>query len=288
MHRKYLTPEEIKKLTLNEHLELLIETKTPLYTPDNTKCIHCLYYDWTGWVSQKAVFPNTISEAVEYCTPLWMNDGFKIKKWNVKNDIIQILFEVKPEIAPVLLTKRVKGRLDNALRKLGTPVKFSRKVGFRCLGENTREIVNNYVMKQVSKSDYVDERFKKSLSEFTFLNKDTDLSQPFVAAHGRYWVNIHLVIVVEDRRFPITRKDNFEKIKELCFKIANKKEIEIARLSIMPDHIHITLKGNPMMSPIDIGCSFLSNLAYLLGNNRCWSSEFYVGTFSEYSVHKLI
>ena len=58
-------------------------------------------------------------------------------------------------------------------------------------------------------------------------------------------------------------------------------------MSIMPDHIHVSLKGNPKMSPVKIGCSFLSNLAYVLGNNHCWNDEFYVGTFSEYGLNRL-
>ena len=42
--------------------------------------------------------------------------------------MIQILFTVNPEVAPILFTQRIKGRLDNALRKLGTPIKFPEKL----------------------------------------------------------------------------------------------------------------------------------------------------------------
>ena len=287
MTRKYLTPEEIKKLSLQELIELQKEEKKPIYTQKNTKCVHSLHYDWTGWTSKKTSLPETVPRAIEMCASLWINDGFKLLKWDVKNDRIQILFKVIPEISPILLTQRVKGRLDNALRKLGTPVIFSRKVGFRCLGENTRKIVNNYVMKQVGKSDYADERYKNILRTYTIQNDNVDLSQPVIATHGRYWFNIHLVIVVDNRNNPITMKENFEKIKLTCLKIANKKEIEIAHLAIMPDHIHISMKGNPKISPQETGLSFLSNLAYILGNNHCWNNEFYVGSFSEYSLNKL-
>ena len=282
-----LTPDQIKKLSLEEMKELTRRELIPLYTSKNTKCVYSLHYDWTGWSSNRIMIPDSIGEAIEYCRLFWEKDGFSVDKWNIKSDMIQILFTVNPEVAPVFFTQRVKGRLDNALRKLETPVKFSRKVGFRCLGENTREIVNNYVQKQVGKSDYADTRFKETLSKFTMSNTAVDLSNPVAVAHGRYWFNIHLVIVIEDRRYPITRENNFEKIKKYCFSIAEKNGIEIACLSVMPDHIHISLKGNPKMSPVEIGCSFMSNLAYILGNSHCWSDEFYAGTFSEYTLNRL-
>jgi len=166
-------------------------------------------------------------------------------------------------------------------------MKFSRKVAFRCLGENTRSIVNKYIQKQVKKSDYYDERFRKLLSELTVCNNKINLSQPVITSHGRYWYNIHLVIVVQNRKFPITNRKALEIIKEYCFVIANKKECEIARLAIMPDHIHISLRGNPKLSPNDIGFAFLNNLSFVLGYNRCWKNEFYVGSFSEYNLDVL-
>ncbi len=287
MPRKYFTPEEIKKMSSREFLESQKEKKDPVYSSASTKAVHSLHYNWTGWGSEKLNFPDNTSEVLKFCIPLWQKDGFKIKKCQFKADMIQILFEVKPEISPVLLTQRVKGRLDNAFRKLANPFKFSRKVGFRSLGENTREIVNNYVLKQVGKSDYADEKYKDFLNGFTFINENADLSEPVIVAHGRYWYNLHLVIVVDDRKNPITRKDNFATIKNCTFKIADKKGFEIARLAVMPDHIHVALKGNPSLSPSETVFTFMNNLSYNLGNNHCWNDEFYVGTFSEYSIKKL-
>ena len=125
------------------------------------------------------------------------------------------------------------------------------------------------------------------MNKFTIFEEKTKLEEPFEKYSGRYWFNIHLVIVVADRKNPITKAENFEMIKGYILKIADKKEYGIAHLAIMPDHIHISLRGNPEMSPFGIGLSFMNNLSYLLGNNQCWDCEFYVGTFSEYSLEKL-
>lgn len=281
-----LNHEAIAKLSFEDALKSMQSELTPLYTPRNTTCVHALHYSWAGWHSQGLPLPASIEVAVEQCSDLWQQDGFLLKKQSLKADMIQCLFAVEPDITPVKFTQKVKGRLDHQLRQQGDPIKFSRKVAFRCLGENIRETVNNYVQKQVSKSDYIDPRYKQFLAEFTVADVG-NLASPVEKSHGRYWYNIHLVIVVEDRKFPIKREDQLEKIRFYIPKIATKQGCEIAHFSILPDHIHIALKGNPELSPYRIGLSFMNNLSYVLGFNWTWSSEFYVGTFSEYALSKL-
>ena len=285
--RSYLTPEEIKKLSLEEMQNLTRKTLDPIYTSDNTKCIHSLHYSWDGWLNEETHFPDFTPSVINTCIPLWEKDGFYLIKQSVKADMIQCCFSALPDISPVKFTQRIKGRLDHAFRKTETPIQFSRKLGFRCLGENIRQTVNNYVKKQVQKSDYVDSQYKDFLTDFTQFESQTDLSEPIVNVRSRYWYNIHLVIVAADRRFPVTKKENFETIKQYIPKIANKKKCIIAHFAIMPDHIHISLKGNPEISPYDIGLNFMNNLSYVLGYRKCWNEEFYVGTFSEYSMDKL-
>ena len=284
--RKYYSPKEIAAMSLEDMLDAQKAPLQPYYTRETTQVVHSLRYDWNGWPSGDAVFPETISTAVELCRSAWLKDGFTLGEWRTKEGLIQCLFDVSPEIAPTEFTRKVKGRIDNALRKLGTPMKFSRKVSMRSLGDNTRKIVEGYVAKQVRKSDYVDERFKKILGEFTEKCGEIDLSEPYRLAHSSYWYNIHLVIVVDDRRIPIATDDNLRKIKSVIPRIAEKKKCEVAGFSVMPDHIHIALKGNPEMSPMDIGLGFMNNLAHVFGM-RCWNREFYVGTFSEYTVNQV-
>ena len=69
--------------------------------------------------------------------------------------------------------------------------------------------------------------------------------------------------------------------------IAKKKDYEISHLAIMPDHIHMALRGAIDHSPEDIALCYLNNLSYFMGYNCCWSWEYYVGTFSEYGVEAI-
>ncbi len=258
----------------------------PIYTPDRARVVHALRYDWTGWLREGS-FPATTTSALESCRAAWSTDGLEVDRFEVQDGSIQCLFGVAPSVSPAFCAMRAKGRLQHALRKAGSPVVFRRNVSMRTLGENTRDIVAGYIGRQVGKSDYADPRWKEFLGRFTFAEGATRLAEPQATGHGRYWYNLHLVIVVQDRRYPIGLKDSFRKIKEACPRIAAKKGYDLAEVSIMPDHVHVALRGNIEHSPMEIGLAFLNNLAFVLGYNRVWSDEFYVGTFSEYDIQKI-
>ncbi len=265
-------------------VEIEKTTPVPIYTPDTAHIVHSLRYDWTGWLKEPANFPQTLSAAIGQCRAGWETDGLELDAWQAEGNRLQCLFTAKPDTSPSHCANRAKGRLQHALRQQGTPVDFSRRVGMRTLGDNTRPIVERYIARQVGKSDYVDPRFKEYLGRFTVENAGVILAEPQATGHGRYWYNLHLVMVVADRRHPITRPETFIKVREGCFRIAEKKGCQLAEVSVMPDHVHLALRGNIELSPEGIGLAYLNNLAYLLGYNRCWSEEFYVGTFSEYAV----
>ena len=286
--RKYLIPEEIKKLTLSDMMDMTKgEPPAPFFTKEDSPCVHSLYYSWNGWLIKRAKFPPNAREVVEKCRDLWQKDGFILINSQFEANRIQLLFRAEPNITPVEFTRKVKGRLDHAFRKENTPVRFSELNGFRALGANTDDIVQAYIKKQVAKEDFVDERYQRYLEQFTYDDVSKDISEPYHSHSGRYWYNIHLVIVIGDRRYQITRDEVFEKINSSLPRIAEKKRCLLAKFSIMPDHIHIALRGDIEMSPYDIGLSFMNNLAYVLRRGLFWNSEFYVGTFSGYALSQI-
>ncbi|NOY75468.1 MAG: hypothetical protein GXP32_06715 [Kiritimatiellaeota bacterium] len=285
--RKYLSPEEIKKMSLSEMLEFQRPALEPEYTLSNTKITNSLFYSWHGFASGDSTFSENAENIARSCVPEWKNDGFDLLKFNLKPKLIQILCGVVPTTPPVEFARKMKGRLDHAFRKSGNPTRFSRAVGFRSLGGNTSKIVSRYIAGQVAKEDLVDERFRLVLSEFTRSADDVKLSDAMNTNRGRYWFNLHIVLVAGERNIRISKDETFEKITTLLPRIAAKNGCELSDHSIMPDHIHIALKGNPKMSPVDIGLSFLNNLWYMLNLGAVWKREFYVGTFSEYSLREI-
>ena len=183
---------------------------------------------------------------------------------------------------PVLLAARAKGRLQHAMRTAGVPFDgFSRKVALRSVGDNTTADVEGYIARQVAKERFADSRFAAEIAEFTAGCPEVDLRQPSASLSGRYWYNLHVVLVVAGRD-GIADRATLAAIRDGSLRIAAKKGHAVARLSAMPDHLHIALRGNIKDSPQEIALSFQNNLAYLLGQKHIWNHGFYVGTFSEY------
>ncbi len=253
-----------------------------LYTAHNLRPAFALHYDWTGWPTDGATLPLRSAAVARETASLWEKDGLRLLQPHATADKVQILFSVTPQVSPTFFCMRVKGRLQHALRKCGMLADFSRKVSFRSIGDNTSDVVENYIHGQVGKGDFADPRFQEIMRRFTFISDDVRLSEPSASNSGRYWYNLHLVLVAADR-FRITAPDQLGRIRDAAFAMAAEGGHEIAALSVMPDHVHMALRGNIERSPQEIALAFQNGLARAAGC-RVWQDEFYVGTFSEYDL----
>jgi REP element-mobilizing transposase RayT len=258
----------------------------PIYKTEDLKPSYKLRYGWTGWPSTGAL-PDPPSQQSGFwheLDELWETDGLRRleAKWTPK--LIQLTCSVQPEVSPTLFTSRVKGRLQHALRKIGTPIRFSRKLAFRAIGDNTREDVERYIEKQIDREPFADERFRELMRQFTVVNSDINLSEPTETHSGRYWYNLHLVLVTQ-RRHRIVDVGRLATVRDMCLRIAQKKGHGLSRLAVAPDHVHMSLRGAIERSPAEIAFAYLNNLAYALGQNAIWQFGYYIGTFSEYDMH---
>jgi len=66
--------------------------------------------------------------------------------------------------------------------------------------------------------------------------------------HSKYNINYHLVWIPKNRG-PILTGDVAQHLEEIFHIIADKKEVEILSLEIMPDHIHLFVSSPPQHSP---------------------------------------
>jgi REP element-mobilizing transposase RayT len=253
-----------------------------LYAAHNLKPAFALHYDWTGWPTAGTNLPAQTAPVARETAPLWEKDGLRLLEPHATAEKVQILFSVTPQVSPTFFCQRVKGRLQHALRKCGTPVDFSRKVSFRSLGENTSDVVENYIRGQVGKGDFADPRFRETMRRFTIVQEDVRLAEPSESNSGRYWYDLHLVLVVADR-FRITAIEQLARIRDAVLTVATEGGHRIAALSVMPDHVHMALRGNIELSPEEIALAFQNGLARAAGC-RVWQDGFYVGTFSEYDL----
>lgn len=256
----------------------------PIYTPTNvTNPAYQLRFSWSAW-SSAGDFPAKLDEvAFSNVQARWESDGIRLLEQQWTPELIQLTVSTTPQVTPVLIAARLKGRLQHALREAETPVTFSRKVSLRSIGETTTTSVQNYIRDQVASEQFVDARTAENLSQYTVHDVTADLSAPTATNSGRYWYNLHVVIVAEER-YRCFDETFLGRVRDSCFRIAKAKEHQLALVSVMPDHVHLALRANIHASPEDVAIGFLSNLAYALGQKAVWRFGYYAGTFSEYDM----
>ena len=93
----------------------------PIYKAENLNPAYHLRYSWTGWPSE-GVFPKQPSETfLASIGPAWEQDGLRLLESRWAADMIQLSFSTRPDVTPVFVAARAKGRLQHALREAGQP-----------------------------------------------------------------------------------------------------------------------------------------------------------------------
>ena len=254
-------------------LYLLSDLRTPAYQ---------LRYSWTAWLSQSESRQIPNLDIRQTLGDAWERDGIRCLEVSWAESAMQILVSAEPHVSPVTIAARLKGRLAHQLRQEGFRNVFRRKFALRSVGENQSAAIENYISAQISKGRFVDPKFAELLERFTRVY-DIDWGQPTRMKRGCYWYDLHLVLFTEER-LSFTDSNTFELLDQYCSKIATARGHNLGGQSIMPDHIHLALRANPLLSPDAIALSFLNNLAYGLGQKRVWKDGYYAGTFSEYDM----
>ncbi len=250
------------------------------YSGHNLEAVHDIHYSWTGWPSGAGNFPTATPELLDGLTAAFRPDGLLLESHTWKPDSMQLTVAAQPDQAPVWICQRLKGRLDHALRKQGTPVSFSRKVSLRAIGHNRTGVVDAYVRDQLAHVDLADPRYKATLAEVAIHNAKVDLAEPVEMSHGRYWYNLHVVFVVADR-YRVGDRAFLERLRERVMAVSAEQGCSLKRAAIMPDHMHVALRGNPKRSPQDIALG-LQNASAEAAGCWLWDQNFYVGTFGAY------
>jgi len=257
---------------------------TPIYSAERLhEPAYHLRYTWSGWPSAGDFPPEPDPEFFSELEKLWESDGIRLLDLSWSPQVIQCACSVKPNVDPILFCSRIKGRLQHGLRSIRRSTKFSRKVGFRTIGENRRADVEAYIANQVSKASFIDERFASFLQRYTVCDPSISLTEPLATNSGRFWYNLHLVLVTE-ARMRFTDEASLEKLSRLFAAISFKKGYRVSTRAVMPDHVHLALGGNISESPEEIALGFMNNTAFAFGQQAIWRPGYYAGSFGEYDM----
>jgi REP element-mobilizing transposase RayT len=258
----------------------------PIYRAADLHPAYQLRYAWTGWLAAGQAPLESLKNALAIAGEGWEHDGLRMLESSHDAEQVQLSFSAKPDVAPVTIATRAKGRLQHALRAAGTPTRFSRKVALRSVGDTTFEQVERYIRDQVARAGFVDARHRAALSRATRHDSAVDLQAPTSTLSGRYWYNLHIVLVSAGRK-PVHDAAYLEGRADQCLRIAARKGWRISALSVLPDHAHIAFRGAIDVSPQEIVLALMNNTAYSVGQKPIWSPCYYAGTFSEYDMRAI-
>jgi len=168
---------------------------SPIYTAEN--CSFSCPLQWglsTFWrqpIQDDEWFPQ-LAEATE-------PDGIRILRHRfAKPGVSQFAISTRPDVPPLRIVQRVKGRLQYIVRSR-FPKAWKGNYAIRSVGRVTRETVERYVAAQLAHHPMADRRIQDRLRRFQIHGPDVDLSQPRRTASGRYWYNLHIVLVHRER-----------------------------------------------------------------------------------------
>ena len=252
----------------------------PIYTPQNTRVAYQLTWALTIFWRRE---PIDDSLWLDTLRPATEPDGVRVLKHRLTtNSASQFLISTKPHVTPAALLRSVKGRLQHLVRQR-SPKALQRNSWLRSIGSAKRSVVEDYVADQLGHHKMADERLQARLAKLQKIYGKVDLSAPSFTAHGRFWYNLHLVLVNDERWMEI-RDEVLLKIQSMIERVAAVRGHRLAGAAIVPDHIHLTL-GCPIdRSPEEIALCYLNNCAYACGMKKIFMHSYYVGTFGEYDL----
>ena len=254
------------------------------YIANQVEPAYSLRFVWFTWLTDgiNTLWPRGLSSRIE---PMWEADGMRLLSAHRNKSQVTVTFSAKPSVCPVFLAQRAKGRLAYQLRKEGIQHEFSRKFAVRSVGENTNRDVELYIAGQIAKEQFVDPRFVEMLSRFRYQWDDVDMSLSWEAKRSRYWYDLHLVLVTEER-FRLSTENVLESILERLIAVRDRERYLFKSLQLMPDHLHLLFRANVEHSPAQIAETFQNETAAAIGL-RVWKDTYYVGTTGEYNMNAI-
>lgn len=252
----------------------------PVYTADNCKPAYQLR--WSLALFPRAELPSADAwlTALKHGTE---TDGVRVLECHRRAaDVWQFLLSTLPAVAPTQIIKSVKGRLQYLVRHTH-PQTFRRNFSLTSLGDANRPAVEQYVSDQLGHHRMADPRIEHRLARYQLEFPEVDLARPVFSEHGRYVVNLH-VVLVHAERWRDVKEESLDATRDMVLKAARQKGHRLSRLAILADHVHLALGVTYERAPEEIVLSYLNNLAYTHGMQPVYQFGYYVGTFGEYDM----
>jgi len=251
----------------------------PIYTAENCKAAYQL--DWVYSLFWRK--PPGELEWLEELKKLTEQDGIRLLQHTFEEpNVSKLLVSTKPEVSPLKIAQRIKGRLQHLIRER-LPDAFRRNYAIRSVGSTKRENLERYLQSQLRHHPMADARIVERFEKYQINNADVDLSQPSETAHARYWYNLHVAFVNEERWRDV-RESRLATVRDMVVKASAAKAHWLSRGAIVADHVHLIMRCGLSESPQEVALSYMNNVAYALGMKPDLQFSYFVGTFGEYDL----
>jgi len=250
----------------------------PTYTEQNCTFSCPLQWGVSAFWREDAAGDDWLRELTGAVEP----DGIRILSHRLSQPTVsQFFVSSRPEVAPLSIVQRIKGRLQHLLRS-SRPKAWKGNYAVRSIGKVTRETVADYIRSQIGHHEFADPRFAERLRSYQIENPAIDLAQPQRTSHGLYWYNLHVVMVRRDRE-TAWQDTELRATREMIVAAAKAKGYLLSRAGILPDHVHLLLGCPIEESPQTIVLGYLNNLAFAVGMKAAFQFGAFVGTVGEYT-----
>ncbi len=253
----------------------------PIYTPENVRLAYELRWTVAIFWTDDALTPDSWLSLLKAATE---PDGVRILEHRfTKNNVSQFLISTKPHVAPSQCLRSVKGRLQYLVRAI-LPKAFRRNYSIRSLGAANQSVIENYVANQLQHNRWADPRVETMLAPYQLFDDRVDLGRRRTSSHGEFIYNLHLAVVHQQRHAEVS-EDYWRRTFEMVKGTARKKEHLLSRVGLQMDHLHWTVGCAIEESPLEVGLSYLNNVAFAHGMQPLFQFGFYAGTFGPYDLN---
>jgi REP element-mobilizing transposase RayT len=229
---------------------------SPIYTAENCTAAYQLLWsfslfwrepmnsdDWRKPLSQQ-----TEGDDVRLLRHRFARDGHSL-----------FLVSTKPSVSPTEIARSIKGRLQYLVRDQ-RPKAFQRNYCIRSIGSTRRDKLEAYLGSQVEHHPMADPRVAEQFAKYQICNPAVDLSQARFSHHAKFWYNLHISLVHEQRYREVDDRV-WTKVCKMINMSSQKKGHLLSRAGILPDHLHMTIGCGLQESPQEIAVAYLNNLS---------------------------
>lgn len=243
--------------------------------------LHKLNLGWTGHFAEAWPGAPAFSAPSAGLLKALAADGIVVQAARFTEASAQIVVELAEDITSQKLAQRLKGRLQHDLkpRAAGFPG-FARNFLLRTLGQNTKDIVTEYIRDQVERSDLVDPLYRERLQALCFHSDEGALSRSSHAGLHDLFAHIVLVAGARYRMSSAEARLVFDALKSACLSTG----LAPYEISMMPDHAHLLVRYPPDAGAEEVIERLKVASGKLFSRSAFWSGGGYFGSVGPYPL----